>query len=250
MAGHQTCLFEALVSQTARRSFFPSTMDSIDMKRLFAIAFLLCSSLFWSTSASAAAVTGTVLQVQEVESYTYLQLKTGSGEVWAAVTKAQVKKGATVTVENATQMTNFESKSLKKTFPVIFFGTLAGAATAGTAPAPKAAAVADVKVAKASGPDARTVAELVSKIKELKDKSVVLHAQVVKYNAGIMGKNWVHLRDGSGSATDGSNDILATTADQVKVGDVVTFKGMLRKDKDFGSGYSYKALIEDAKLQK
>ncbi|OIQ69620.1 hypothetical protein GALL_487750 [mine drainage metagenome] len=160
-----------------------------------------------------------------------------------------------MTIDNAAKMTNFESKSLKKTFPVIYFGTLGGAA-AGAMPAAQAGAtkveavVADVKVPKASGPEAHTVAELVGKVAALKDKTVVVHAKVVKYNAGIMGKNWAHLRDGTGNAADGSNDILATTAEQVKVGDVVTFKGLLRKDKDFGAGYMYKALIEEAKLQK
>jgi hypothetical protein len=63
-----------------------------------------------------------------------------------------------------------------------------------------------------------------------------------------MGKNWVHLRDGTGS--EGSNDILVTTQNQAKAGDVVTVKGVVRNDKDFGAGYSYKVLIEEAKLQK
>ena len=55
--------------------------------------------------------------------------------------------------------------------------------------------------------------------------------------------------DGSGNAGDGSNDVLVTTAAQAKVGDVVTLAGTVRTDKDFGSGYSYKVLVEDAKLE-
>jgi hypothetical protein len=65
-----------------------------------------------------------------------------------------------------------------------------------------------------------------------------------------MGKNWAHLRDGSGSAADNSNDVLVTTKDQTKVGDVVTAKGVVHLDKDFGAGYTYKVLVEDAALQK
>ncbi len=72
----------------------------------------------------------------------------------------------------------------------------------------------------------------------------------MKYNAGIMGKNWIHLRDGTGSAADKTNDVLVTTADEAKVGDVVTVKGVVRTDRDLGSGYSYKVLVEEAKLQK
>jgi len=64
-----------------------------------------------------------------------------------------------------------------------------------------------------------------------------------------MGKNWIHLRDGSGSATNNTNDILVTTMSQAKIGDVVTMKGVVHTDKDFGAGYSYKVLIEEATLQ-
>jgi hypothetical protein len=65
-----------------------------------------------------------------------------------------------------------------------------------------------------------------------------------------MGKNWAHLRDGSGSEADKTNDILVTTLNDAKLGDVVTAKGVVHLDKDFGSGYSYKVLIEEATLQK
>jgi len=82
----------------------------------------------------------------------------------------------------------------------------------------------------------------------LKDKPVQVNGKVVKYNAGIMGKNWLHLQDGSGAAADNSNDILVTTSASAKLGDVITVSGMVRNNKDFGAGYSYKVLIEDATL--
>jgi hypothetical protein len=110
--------------------------------------------------------------------------------------------------------------------------------------------VGDVRVEKATGANARTVAEVLTKSGELKDKPVAVRGKVVKYNPAIMGKNWVHLRDGTGSATDNSNDILVTTANDAKVGDVVLAEGTVRTDKDFGSGYAYKVMIEDAKLKK
>jgi hypothetical protein len=210
--------------------------------------------------APAMSVTGKVLEVKNVESYTYVRLGTKGGELWAAVMKAPIKKGSTITVENGVVMNNFESKSLKKTFPTILFGTLAGTAAVapsghgmGTAypllPGKKLESINDTPVAKASGADARTVAEITTKSAELKDKTVVVHAKVVKFNGGIMGKNWIHLRDGSGSAADGTNDLLVTSSDETKVGDIVTLKGTVRTDKDFGSGYAYKVLIEDGKLQ-
>ncbi len=114
----------------------------------------------------------------------------------------------------------------------------------------KAVDAGDVKVAKASGPDARTVAEIITKRAEIKDKSVVVRGKVVKFTPEVMGKNWIHLRDGSGSAADNTHDVLVTTKEQVKIGDVVVVKGVVRTDKDFGSGYSYQVLIEDVTLQK
>ncbi|MDD2878898.1 MAG: nucleotide-binding protein [Rhodoferax sp.] len=199
-------------------------------------------------------VTGEVLEVKDVDSYTYLRLKTSQGETWAAVNKSVVKKGAKVSIENATVMDNFESKTLKKTFPTIVFGNLAGTGAAKDAASAhaglnKPADAGPIKVAKASGANAHTVAEVVNKAAALKDKPVQVSGKVVKYNAGIMGKNWIHLQDGSGTAADNSNDVLVTSAAPAKLGDVVTASGVVRNNKDFGAGYTYKVLIEDATLK-
>jgi hypothetical protein len=122
-----------------------------------------------------------------------------------------------------------------------------GAMHAGMA---KPVEVGDVKVAKATGVNARTVAEIVGKSAELKDKPVVVRGKVVKFTPGVMGKNWLHLRDGSGSAGDNTHDVVVTTKDETKVGDVVLVKGVVRTNVDIGAGYSYKVLVEDASLGK
>jgi hypothetical protein len=113
-----------------------------------------------------------------------------------------------------------------------------------------AAPVGDVKVAKATGPDARTVQEIVANSGGLKDKPVVVRGKVVKFTPGVLGKNWMHLQDGTGSAKDGTHDVVVTTLDEVKKGDVVLARGVVRTDRDLGSGYFYKVLVEDAKIQK
>ena len=128
-----------------------------------------------------------------------------------------------------------------------------GAAQLGAQHAQMAAGPNDVKVEKvqkASGADARTVEEVWTQKTSLKEKSVTVRAQVVKFSPGIMGKNWLHLRDGTGSADKATHDITVTTQDEVKVGDVVTAKGTVRVDKDFGAGYAYPVIIEEAKLTK
>jgi hypothetical protein len=231
------------------------------MKTLLALCLSVAASLptlAWAadtpTTAAKAAnvVTGEVLEVKDVDIYTYLRLKTKDGETWAAVSKAPVKVGAKVTIDNPSVMKDFESKSLKKTFPTIVFGTLGGSgkdAMAAHAGIPKTADDAPIKVTKASGANARTVAEVNTKSAELKDKPVVVAGKVVKFNGGIMGKNWIHLRDGSGDAAKETNDVLVTTQANAKVGDVVTVSGVVRVNKDFGSGYTYKVLIEDATLK-
>ncbi len=234
------------------------------MKALLAICMIVTATAVWAgentatTPRETTAVKGKVLEVINVESYTYLRLETQDGETWAAVGKAPVKKGDAVSVENVTVMNNFESKTLKKTFPTILFGSL-GKSTA-SAPAGKFMGLAypvfskkpdtvDAKVAKASGANAKTVAEVMSKGSELKEKTVLVRGKVVKYNPGIMGKNWIHLRDGSGSAADNTNDILVTSQNKASLGQIVTAKGTVHTDMDFGAGYAYKVLIEEATLQ-
>jgi hypothetical protein len=105
------------------------------------------------------------------------------------------------------------------------------------------------KITKATAPDARTIVELVSGKARLKDKTVTIRAQVVKVSHGILGKNWIHLQDGSGSAANGTHDVVVTTTDDASVGKVVTASGTVRTDIDLGSGYKYAVLVEDAKIR-
>jgi hypothetical protein len=231
------------------------------MKLVIALASILVAAAAWAAPAQApATLKGEVLETQNVDIYTYLRLKTKDGEIWAAVPTTTVKKGAEVTIGNSMVMHNFESKTLKKTFDKIVFGqivdpnaapkapTAASPHGAGAPAVPSAAAV--PKVAKAMGPDAKTVAEVVKGKAALKDKPVLVRGQVVKVNLGIMGKNWVHLQDGSGSAADGTNDILVTTKDVAAIGDIVNAKGTVRTDVNVGPGYAYAVLIEDAAMRK
>lgn len=227
------------------------------LKRTLAICLLAAAPLVWAQNA----IVGEVLEVQNVEGYSYLRLKTAQGDTWAAVPTAKVKKGDKVTVAEPMVMNNFESKALKRKFDKVVFGTLASdKAVAPAQPAgpkagphalpPKAAEAPDAKVPKAGGPEARTVGEIMAGPDALKEKTVVVRAKIVKINSGIQGLNWVHLRDGSGSAANGTNDLIVTTKEVLKVGDIVTMKGVVRTDKNLGAGYVYKVLVEEGKTQK
>ncbi|MDR2239962.1 MAG: hypothetical protein LBE33_05910 [Zoogloeaceae bacterium] len=111
-----------------------------------------------------------------------------------------------------------------------------------------AAEIGDVRVSKASGPNAKTVEEIIAQRAQLKDKPVVVRGKVVKFLSGIMNKNWLHLRDGTGDEAKGTNDILITTSGEAKPGEVVIVNGTVRTDKDFGSGYAYDVMVEDGAI--
>jgi hypothetical protein len=210
--------------------------------------------------ATHAPVTGTVAETMDAASYTYVRLTTPQGDQWAAIPQAKLAVGDTVTIVNPMVMDAFQSPSLKRTFDHILFGTLAGKAPppapsgdphAGMLPGALASSgpPPGSPVPKATGPNAHTIAEVLAAKATLKDKPVTVRGRVTKYNAAILGKNWLHLDDGSGKAPD-DGTIVVTTGATANVGDVVVVQGVVRTDKDFGAGYSYAVMIEEATVTK
>jgi hypothetical protein len=185
-----------------------------------------------------------------------------------------------VAITGAMLMEGFESPTLKRKFDRIWFGNLGGgpapalppqaampqdanhagvaaphpagsafeaglkAGAPGAAPAPM-----DVKVPKATGANARTISEVWAQKAKLKDGKVTVRGKVVKSTGGVLGKNWLHLQDGTGAA-GADNDITVTSASTAAVGEVVTVQGVVHLDKDFGAGYAYPVIIEDATVTK
>ena len=90
------------------------------------------------------------------------------------------------------------------------------------------------------------IAELYARKKELAGKEVIVRGKVTKFTPNVMGKNWIHMMDGTGS--EGTNDLTVTTATAVQVGDVVLVRGVMNVDRDFGMGYAYEILVEDAEV--
>jgi hypothetical protein len=199
---------------------------------------------------------GTVAETMNSGGYTYILLQTKTKMFWVAIAESTVAVGEEVVLASGMEMIEFQSKSLDRTFDSIIFseglisqgGVAAGGAkphkkTYGSSGA-KPSTQEDIKVAKADGGNAYTVAELFKKRKELDNKDIVLKGKVVKVTARIMNKNWLHIQDGTGNVDDGTNDMVVTTMDLPSVGDTVTIKGVLFSDKDFGSGYKYNAIVE------
>lgn len=211
---------------------------------------------------------GKVVETMDGGGYTYIYLEKKSGEKrWVAVPTMKVKVGDQVQLSPGMEMGKFSSRALKRTFDDIIFSggpiekkvplddeTIKKKAHEGimkdakkeNGPAP---AVENIKVEKASGPNAYTIGEIYQQKGDLAGKDVVVKAKVVKVSTGIMNKNWVHLRDGSGDAQKGTHNLIVTSQDTPAVGDVVTVHGTLYKDKDFGGGYKYEVIMENATIK-
>lgn len=190
----------------------------------------------------------TVQEVVNVTEYTYIRVKEGDKEYWMAAPKAEIKEGEVLTYNQAMEMKNFESKDLKKTFETIYFvDKLDSKLGVGTMNQPMKPTITqeDVKVEKAAG--GITIAQLFANPSSYQNKTVTLKGKVVKLNTGIMGKNWLHIQDGTKSGED--FDLTVTTQDMVAKDQIVTVTGKIVLNKDFGYGYSYKVLLEDAKVQ-
>jgi hypothetical protein len=213
---------------------------------------------------SSAVVTGVIDEVIQVPNYTYLRLKTSSGDEWTAVNSTPgLEKGQPATVTQASLMTDFASSTLKRTFERIWFGQLQLGASSGGGAAPSAPAApatggffkpsassatagAMAAVQKAQGPLGLRVSDVYSERKALAGKAVRVRGLVTKVNS-VQGTNYVHLKDGSGTAATVDDDLTVATKGTVKVDDVVTLEGTVVVDKDLGMG-PRPVLLEDAKV--
>ena len=195
----------------------------------------------------------TAEEVIQATSYTYVRVTEDSKETWIAISRQEVEKGKLYYYEPSVEMNDFVSKELKRTFKSIVFVDKFSAqpitnvkATMGNSSKGNQPAVAKegIKVEPTEG--GITIADLYAKKDSYAGKTVKIRGEVVKFNAEIMGKNWIHLQDGTNS--NGSFDIAVTTSDVTKVGDVVTVEGSVTLKKDFGAGYFYEVIIENGKL--
>lgn len=215
--------------------------------------------------------TGKVTETMNAAGYTYVQVDTGKEKIWAAAPQVQVKVGDTVAVPEGMPMPNYESKTLNRKFDVVYFvpsilvngaapaggmgampaghpSTADGAAgMTGGSGAPKVTAPADINLKGIQKAD-QTVADIFAQKTALAGKPVKVRGKVVKFSPEIMGKNWLHIQDGSGK--DGSNDLTVNTGSVAKVGDTVVVSGKLTVAKDYGYGYQYDVIIEDAQIVK
>lgn len=209
-------------------------------------------------AAAGSTFAGTVMETMDAGPYTYVRVEADGREIWAAANTFQVAVGEQVVVPLDMPMESFHSDTLNRDFPLIYF---AGAiAKEGEAKAPVMPAghppIAGAGVAHGTAPVAPvepvagglTIAEIWAGKSRLAGSTVTVRGRVVKFNPGIMGTNWLHLQDGSGTPTNGTHDITVTSPASAKVGDVVTATGAVAVDQDFGAGYAYPVIIREAAI--
>jgi len=196
----------------------------------------------------------TAVEVIQTSGYTYVRVVADKRDYWIATNKMEVKEGETYFWSQGAEMNNFTSKELKRTFPSIFFvedftdqPILKKPQMPATSMAGKQKPPEKTGITVPRAEDGITVAELYSKRNSFQGKTIKIRGEVVKFSPQIMNKNWVHLQDGT---RDGDNwDLAITTQDIVKTGDIVVFEGVVALNKDFGAGYVYDVILEDAKLK-
>ena len=214
---------------------------------------------------------GTVEEVIHAGRHIYVRVQTGEELVWIAVADFDGKPGDKVIVPQGVPVADLHSKELKRTFKMIFFvggiRRLENNAESSeklklpqghltTAPAENrmmhpsiedfstGPAVDIGKVEKAEG--GKTVFDIISERKNLAGQYILVRAKVTRFTPDIMGKNWIRVRDGSGD--QGQNELVVTTDDTTRIGDVILIRGIVSVDRNFGFGKIYQVIVENAQI--
>jgi hypothetical protein len=195
----------------------------------------------------------TVKEAIQATSYSYLKVEEGSETYWIAITKTDFGAGDVLYYDEGLEMANFESKDLKRTFEKILFvqnisdqPTLPGEQLPMTNTKPQKPTLEKQNIQIETAEDGISIATLYSNRTKYRDQTVKIRGQVTKVNQNIMGKNWIHVQDGTES--EGNFDLTITTDQLVNIGEIVTFEGKIALDKDFGAGYTYTVIMEEAVL--
>lgn len=185
--------------------------------------------------------------------YVYLNVDEGDKNYWMAIATMPIEVGTTYYYNGGMVMKDFISKQLDKTFDYITFAEgvrlteqVQAADNHNHNHETEAPMVTMEKIEKAKG--GIYLEELFSKKETYANKNVIVKGKVVKVNNGIMDKNWVHIEDGT--QFNNERDLTITTQENVKEGEIVTFKGTVVLNKDFGAGYVYDLVLEESVLIK
>ncbi len=233
-------------------------MKNLIISLLFAVMLVSCGNKQETQEEKlpAGMHAGVIKEKIDTDSYAYLNVEEKGKTYWIAVPAMDIKEGEKVYFSKFMEMKNFHSKTLNRDFESILFVEDAAKTwktTQGMSTLPEGHP--NIKNKKDNEPikvetpaGFVSVGDLFKNKSDLAGKTVKVKGKVVKYNPNIMGKNWIHIQDGT--SFEGKGDILVTSQEKFNVGDVVSVQGTLVADKDFGAGYKYELLIEEGKIIK
>jgi hypothetical protein len=199
------------------------------------------------------AVTVKVKAIEQVENYTYLQVKGKGDAYWIAVTSTEIEVGESLTYQGGMWMEDFYSQELDRTFDRVLFldgyeGMQSQAPAMGQMPGTTQGSVKtdklDIKIDEEEG--TVRIGDLYRDPSAYEGQTIRVKGQVAKFNAQIMERNWIHLQDGT--EFEGKYDLTVTSQQGFNVGEIITLEGILALNRDFGYGYSYEILLEKATL--
>jgi hypothetical protein len=190
-----------------------------------------------------------VLEILPTDKYVYLKVIENEEEFWIATGKKEVEIGATYFYKNGILKTNFESKEYNRVFdkvvlvsnivPANHGGSMNGEITKKTG-----ASNENIQVKPLEVEGSIKISDIIDNPAKYDGKEVQLSGTCTKLNPNIMGRNWIHLKDGSKD----DYDLVITSDVAVPEGHVVTMMGTVELDKDFGAGYMYDIIIENGKI--
>ena len=200
--------------------------------------------------------TGKVIETIDAGRYTYIQVDYGEKKIWAAAPHFEVTVGDKVVVPSGVAMMEYHSKILDRTFDVVYFvasvavtgegGEALVPTGHGDAPRGTPTVATDLSgIERAEG--GKTVGEIFDGRANLAGQEVSVRGRVIKLTPKVMGKNWIHLQDGTTGAGE-ARDLTVTTEQMAEVGNTVLVRGVVAVDRDFGFGYEYDLIIEDADI--
>lgn len=191
-------------------------------------------------------------EVLQTKKYTYLRVTEGTSNYWIAISKADVSVGDNVMYTGGLKMHGFKSTELDRIFEdLLLVSNISRAGDSGSKSLfenmaqdePTESPTASQKIKPVKG--AIKIDELLGNPKKYEGKEILVTGRCIKINHQIMGRNWIHIEDGSGK----NKELTITTQDVLKPGEVGVFEGTVSLDKDFGAGYRYELILENAKLK-
>ena len=201
-----------------------------------------------------------VNEMLKTDKYLYLNVseKGTVDPFWIATRISDITVGETYFYKGGLLKTNFESKEFNRVFDKIYLVSsnlvLANhASNTGFKKKADTPVKAEVKTTPSKITSTKKTAEvkgsvkiadLVKNVQKYAGKTIQISGTCSKINAEIMGKNWIHLRDGS----QDDYDLVVTSAEMVNEGDVITIKAVVTLNKDFGAGYKYDLILEDGTI--